>query len=511
MSHTLVSDNITVEQGNGSITVEDSFEEEQNDQDGQNDVSDSENVPNVNTLTSPSGPVIVSELLCYATFYMHRSSPENIKKILLSSFTPEEILEAKKALWCEHNRPHLKKFQTRRTTAARHCSESNLNDIFEALFDLDVKASDSTLKFVALDLMKLPSTHPEELNELSLLKKIELLEKKFDVLENSVVKSNVHCEMVDGHCEKIQQQLATHEHLIGSFLQGQKSEHNNRPLEMIVAAEIHNGDVDGDNDEEWVTDDSDDSSGESGDSSGEASSSEAESDDTSEDSDDEDDSDPSSQSCSSDSDVSDDSEASENDRLTIGCAKCRHNHEQLSDPQGGRAVVNGNRSNLEQQAGNKRSYKSVVVGNGSQLFRGTSLPDLRATSHISGRRSDDLGRTDGQGRTNGQGRTDGHGRTDVQVRTDVQGFRFQRHQLKRDKRSSRALFIFNVPKSCAVSDVRHYVEERNVRPLDIFQRSHPEARRKSFVIRLDSREAQRLLRNTFWPSGVKVREYDSRS
>ena len=53
MSHTLGSDNITVEHGNGSITVEDSFEEEQNDQDGQNDLSelDSENVPNVNTLT----------------------------------------------------------------------------------------------------------------------------------------------------------------------------------------------------------------------------------------------------------------------------------------------------------------------------------------------------------------------------------------------------------------------------------------------------------------------------
>ena len=45
-------------------------------------------------------PVVVCELLCYASHYIHRSPPDNIKKILINAFTADEIFEAKKKLWC---------------------------------------------------------------------------------------------------------------------------------------------------------------------------------------------------------------------------------------------------------------------------------------------------------------------------------------------------------------------------------------------------------------------------
>jgi hypothetical protein len=93
-------------------------------------------------------------------------------------------------------------------------------------------------------------------------------------------------------------------------------------------------------------------------------------------------------------------------------------------------------------------------------------------------------------------------------RTDSDGFRVPRQHWKKQQRSCVSLFVFNVPKSCALSNIRQYVVDQDVKVLDVFQRSHPEARRKSFVVQVSSEDSRRILKPSFWPVGVRVREYD---
>ena len=119
--------------------------------------------------------MIINELLSYTSFYLDKSASENIRKILLSFYTADEILIAKKCLW-ENYKTNLQNFQDRKTTEKRTAKEANLDDIFKAFVTLD-EVSVTTI-FVSQNLDRLPRLNPEELNTTFLLERVTNLEKK---------------------------------------------------------------------------------------------------------------------------------------------------------------------------------------------------------------------------------------------------------------------------------------------------------------------------------------------
>ena len=449
------------------------------------------------------GPVVVSELLCYAAHYLNRSPPDNIQKILLNAFTPEEIFEAKKSMWCPHNLPHLKKFQIRKTTPNRHCSEANLNDIFDAFYQLDNVADFVKVKFVAHNLVKLPTVQPEELNELSLLKKIEVLEKKFEVLESRVTLNGLQCDSIEAVSTVNKKKLMAHERLVDTFVQKQLGQHRQENSDEIVddqadsdiGHEVHNNSiavVDDDSDDGWVTEDSDvcDSASVAGNEDSEENEDSSEENEDSSDcgSDSEDSGRSSTDESESDGDKSDVSVISKSSSQSrdSGCRSCCENYRntQFLQPRKFHTPRPRKYDNpvSTQNSGKRRSFDYAVSGR-NKMFQDRQRRDNRVSEQRFGMQR-------------------------MKSRVDSDGFSIPRQNWRKEHRNSTSLFIYNIPSACSVATVGEYVEDRNVNVIELFQRSHPDARRKSFVLQVSNKASQRLLEPSFWPSGVKVREYD---
>ena len=135
-------------------------------------------------------PTHLSELLTYATFYMHNSAINNIKTIISNFYPLEEIITAKKMLWalCSDS---LEQYIERKSTDKRSSVEASINDIFEALSKLDILGKVPT--FVAKNIDKLPSRQPEELNMICIINRLVKLEQQ--QIEN--------IELLQSHEEKI--------------------------------------------------------------------------------------------------------------------------------------------------------------------------------------------------------------------------------------------------------------------------------------------------------------------
>ena len=94
-----------------------------------------------------------------------------------------------------------------------------MNDILEALSDLDKVEQLTSVRYVAFDLQKVPNVKPEKLNEVSMLVRLELLEKKMFNIENNLSENAVQVELVSTSCKSSAEQLKTHEQLIESLAQ----------------------------------------------------------------------------------------------------------------------------------------------------------------------------------------------------------------------------------------------------------------------------------------------------
>ena len=72
----------------------------------------------------------------------------------------------------------LKKFEKRKDTQNRSAKDAHAEDIIKAFQDMD-KASYEGAIFVAANIRRVPTQHPEQLHNLSMLRRIEALENKF--------------------------------------------------------------------------------------------------------------------------------------------------------------------------------------------------------------------------------------------------------------------------------------------------------------------------------------------
>ena len=128
--------------------------------------------------------VVVNELLFFVSNYCKGGSatPENIKRIVTGFYEDNEIWTAKKLLWKFVDQNIIKKFEKRKDTQARSAKVANTEDIIKAFTDMD-KVNYEDALFVAADIKRVPTQHPEELHELSMVRRIEALEKNFKLVE----------------------------------------------------------------------------------------------------------------------------------------------------------------------------------------------------------------------------------------------------------------------------------------------------------------------------------------
>ena len=120
--------------------------------------------------------MIINEVLSFFSFYLDRCSQDHIKKTASNFYTAEEIYEAKKVLWDNFQDSISSNFQDRKSTDKRPAIDANIVDILKALKDLD--SADVNFVFLSLNLNRIPSFNPEELNLTYMLERIRNLEEK---------------------------------------------------------------------------------------------------------------------------------------------------------------------------------------------------------------------------------------------------------------------------------------------------------------------------------------------
>ena len=137
--------------------------------------------------TSNGEPVVISELLCYATFNMKRSTTEQIVKVIYRFYDIDEIIDAKKVLY--HKFPQSGDYPTRKTSINRSEQEAHTIDIVESLVELDSQGINVIL--VAKNLNRVPKCDPHETDHISILEKIRKLEGRLNSAENELSENKV--------------------------------------------------------------------------------------------------------------------------------------------------------------------------------------------------------------------------------------------------------------------------------------------------------------------------------
>ena len=139
--------------------------------------------------------LVISEPLCYIRNYLDKAVVSNIKKIVLGFYSDDEILNAKKILW-DHYATFLNSCSERKSTVKRSAKEANLDDIITSIVKID-DGGVETVTFVVGDLSRCPKQNPEELNVVSLLERINNLEKGFELHENILTKHKLEVDVIN--------------------------------------------------------------------------------------------------------------------------------------------------------------------------------------------------------------------------------------------------------------------------------------------------------------------------
>ena len=120
--------------------------------------------------------LIVSPLLSYILFSLHSGTEENVQRAVLGNFTAAQVIVAKDQLWDKCEEQHIGK-KSRCVGPSMRPEQDILQDIFLALDKLDKMQKMPTVVIPAFQLHLIPCSHPEELNNMSLLDRLNCIEK----------------------------------------------------------------------------------------------------------------------------------------------------------------------------------------------------------------------------------------------------------------------------------------------------------------------------------------------
>ncbi len=122
--------------------------------------------------------LVVCELLAYLSSAMQESSKDMLKKSVLSFYSDEEVSTAKDILWNSYTEDMLGK-KIRRNNGERSSKEKNVEDIVDAVLLIDQNRKQwEIVIFCAVDLKRIPKFSPEELDVVSVVDRLALIEKQ---------------------------------------------------------------------------------------------------------------------------------------------------------------------------------------------------------------------------------------------------------------------------------------------------------------------------------------------
>ena len=131
--------------------------------------------------------VVVNEVLTYVSFHFAQCTVESIRVAVLNFYDPVSINEAKRILW-DSCTQHLPPYEARRSSLVGGSAHEEVNDILLAIKDIDKKESAVMPKFVAQHLDRLPRMTPCEIDVVSLLERISMLEKAMSSMQQCITR-----------------------------------------------------------------------------------------------------------------------------------------------------------------------------------------------------------------------------------------------------------------------------------------------------------------------------------
>jgi hypothetical protein len=129
---------------------------------------------------------INNAILAYIAYSMQSGTLENTKKVVIRSFNGDQIIEAKNELWEKCDANIIGKKVMRQSSPTRSAEEANAVDILNALGKLDQKGVMPDIVISAVRLGEIPRIHPEELNAISVVQRVQDMEVKTDRLQECI-------------------------------------------------------------------------------------------------------------------------------------------------------------------------------------------------------------------------------------------------------------------------------------------------------------------------------------
>ena len=129
--------------------------------------------------------LLMDSVLSYIVFSLQSASVDNVKRAVLGYFSEDEIVKAKDKLWNKCGSEIIGDKPRRKDSSVRSSGEAYVCDILSALVKLDKADKTPHIVISAYSLGSIPRSHPEELNNISLLDRLNQLEKR---MSNQAIK-----------------------------------------------------------------------------------------------------------------------------------------------------------------------------------------------------------------------------------------------------------------------------------------------------------------------------------
>lgn len=147
-------------------------------------------LPPLNACSPCHQPQIKNAIIAYIAFSMQKGTAEKIKSVVTAHFVIEDIIAAKEDLWRAGDTEIIGERKRRRDGSLKTEKYSHVDDIVSAIYLLDAADKMPDIVLSATDLGKIPRSHPEELNDISLADRLNTIEEQMTSLRQ-IVDGNV--------------------------------------------------------------------------------------------------------------------------------------------------------------------------------------------------------------------------------------------------------------------------------------------------------------------------------
>ena len=120
---------------------------------------------------------VVNEMLCYLSNFIGKSDNASLSSVLDGFYTDREVTDAKQCLWSAVSSDIIGPFEMRKNNQSRSAKTANILDILAAMRQVTTQQSPT---FVARDLSRIPAFTFQKTVELSVLNRLEAVERKLD-------------------------------------------------------------------------------------------------------------------------------------------------------------------------------------------------------------------------------------------------------------------------------------------------------------------------------------------